>query len=138
MFMLDTNICIYILKKHPLYLLAKFNEIKEIHISTIVYSELCSGITLSPKHLQTVRQNQLQEFIALTILHNWDEKAAVFYAKIRADLKTKGTPIGNMDMLIAAHALSLDATLVTNNVREFERVPNLKLENWIIENSSNG
>jgi tRNA(fMet)-specific endonuclease VapC len=106
--MLDTNICVYILKKHPLYLLEKFNQIKEIYISTIVYSELCSGVTLSPAHLQTARQMQLEEFIALTTLQSWDEKAAVAYANIRADLKAKGTPIGNMDMLIAAHALSLE------------------------------
>jgi tRNA(fMet)-specific endonuclease VapC len=133
MVMLDTNICVYILKMHPLYLLEKFNQIEEIHISAIVYAELCSGVTLSPEHLQTARQIQLQEFVDLTTLHSWDEKAAVIYADIRADLKAKGTPIGNMDMLIAAHALSLNATLVTNNVREFERVPDLKLENWVIE-----
>lgn len=133
MVMLDTNICVYILKKHPPYLLKKLNQLEEIHISAIVYAELCSGVALSPEHLQTARQNQLAEFIALTTLHGWDEKAAVFYARIRADLKEKGTPIGNMDMLIAAHALSLDATLITNNMREFERVPNLKLENWVIE-----
>ncbi|MGZ8190222.1 MAG: type II toxin-antitoxin system tRNA(fMet)-specific endonuclease VapC [Methylococcaceae bacterium] len=131
--MLDTNICVYVLKNHPLYLLEKFKQIEEVHISAIVYSELCSGVTMSPEHLQSARQTQLQEFIALTTLHSWDEKAAVFYAKIRADLKAKGTPIGNMDMLIAAHALSLDAILVTNNVREFERVANLKIENWVIE-----
>jgi tRNA(fMet)-specific endonuclease VapC len=133
MLMLDTNICVYILKKHPLYLLEKFNLSEKIYISAIVYAELCSDVTLSPEHLQTARQNQLEEFIALTTLQNWDGKAAVIYANIRADLKTKGTPIGNMDMLIAAHALSLNATLVTNNLREFERVIDLKLENWVIE-----
>jgi tRNA(fMet)-specific endonuclease VapC len=131
MLMLDTNICVYILKKHPLYLLDKFNQLEEIHLSTIVYSELCSGVSLSPEHLQAVRQQQLQEFIGLTYMHSWDEKAAVVYAQIRAYLKVRGIPIGNMDMLIAAHALSLDATLVTNNLREFERIPNLKLENWV-------
>jgi predicted nucleic acid-binding protein len=60
MVMLDTNICVYILKKHPLYLLEKFNQIEEINISAIVYAELCSGVTLSPEHLQTARQIQLQ------------------------------------------------------------------------------
>ncbi len=133
MVMLDTNICVYILKKHPLYLLEKFNQSEEIHISAIVYAELCSGVTLSSENLQAARQIQLQEFITLTTLQNWDEKAAVVYAQIRANLKAKGTPIGNMDMLIAAHALSLNATLVSNNLREFERVPNLKFENWVIE-----
>ncbi|MFU8789142.1 MAG: type II toxin-antitoxin system tRNA(fMet)-specific endonuclease VapC [Methylobacter sp.] len=133
MLMLDTNICVYILKKRPLYLLEKFNQSEKIYISAIVYAELCSGVTLSPEHLQTARKNQLEEFIALTTLQNWDKKAAVIYAHIRADLKTKGMPIGNMDMLIAAHALNLNATLVTNNLREFERVIDLKLENWVIE-----
>jgi tRNA(fMet)-specific endonuclease VapC len=133
MIMLDTNICIYVLKKHPRYLLDRFNQSKKIHISSIVYAELCAGITLSPKHLQAVRQIQLQEFITLTTLQSWNEKAAIAYANIRADLKVKGTPIGNMDMLIAAHALSLNSTLVTNNVREFGRVVDLKLENWVIE-----
>ncbi|BBL76915.1 type II toxin-antitoxin system VapC family toxin [Methylomagnum ishizawai] len=135
MIMLDTNICVYVLKKHPLYLLEKFNQAGEIHLSVIVYAELCSGVTLSPTHLQPARQHQLQEFAALTTLHEWDEQAAVCYAQIRADLKMKGTPIGNMDMLIAAHALSLDATLITNNLREFERVQNLMLENWLTSES---
>ena len=120
-------------KKHPLYLLEKFNHSEEIHISAIVYAELCSGVTLSPEHLQAARQIQLQEFITLTTLQSWDEKAGGVYAQIRANLKAKGTPIGNMDMLIAAHALSLNATLVTNNLRDFKRVPDLKLENWVIE-----
>ncbi len=120
-------------KKAPALLAGKFNQIEEIYISAIVYAELFSGVTLSPEHLQTARQIQLQEFIALTTFHSWDEKAAVIYAKIRANLKAKGTTIGNMDILIAAHALSLNATLVTNNLREFERVPELKLENWVIE-----
>jgi tRNA(fMet)-specific endonuclease VapC len=108
-------------KKAPALLAGKFNQIEEIYISAIVYAEL------------SARQIQLQEFIALTTFHSWDEKAAVIYAKIRANLKAKGTTIGNMDILIAAHALSLNATLVTNNLREFEKVPELKLENWVIE-----
>ena len=130
MVMLDTNICVYILKKHPLYLMEKFNQIEEIHISAIVYAELCSGVTLSPEHLQTARQIQLQEFIALTTLHSWDEKAAVIYANIRADLKAKGKPIGNMDMLIAAVAMANELIVVTNNEKEFKRISGLKIENW--------
>jgi predicted nucleic acid-binding protein len=94
MLMLDTqHLCLY-LKKHPLYLLDKFNQLEEIHLSTIVYSELCSGVSLSPEHLQAVRQQQLQEFIGLTYMHSWDEKAAVVYAQIRAYLKVRGILLG--------------------------------------------
>ncbi|HHB91721.1 MAG TPA: type II toxin-antitoxin system VapC family toxin [Thioploca sp.] len=131
MYMLDTNICIYILKKHPPEMKTKFNQIDSVHISAIVYSELCYGVELSPYHLQTPRQKQLNEFISLLKIHTWDEKSANIYAKIRAYLKKKGIPIGNMDMLIAAHALSLNAVLVTNNTHEFSKVPELKFENWI-------
>ncbi len=133
MVMLDTNICVYVLKKHPAYLLEKFNQAGVIHLSSIVYSELCCGVTLSPAHLQESRRKQLAEFVALTTLQCWDEKAAICYANIRADLKAKGSPIGNMDMLIAAHALSLNATLITNNVREFQKVVGLNFENWAME-----
>lgn len=109
----------------------KIKQVEELHISPVVYSELCYGIALSPEHLKVPRRKQLQKFVDLLTVHSWDTKAAEFYAVIRADLKTKGTPIGNMDMLIAAHALSRNAVLVTNNVREFERVPELKFENWV-------
>ncbi|NOT84310.1 MAG: type II toxin-antitoxin system VapC family toxin [Methylococcaceae bacterium] len=131
MVMLDTNICVYILKQHPINFLEKFQTLKEVYISSIVYAELCSGVTMSPEHLQTARQAQLVEFMALVTMQYWDREAAEAYAEVRAYLKAKGTPIGNMDMLIAAHALSLKALLVTNNVREFERVPNLNFENWV-------
>ena len=131
MYMLDTNICIYILKQHPKEIQAKFNDIDTVHISSIVYSELCYGVELSPVHLQTPRLGQLNEFVTLLQIHTWDENAAICYAKIRAYLKVRGTPIGNMDTLIAAHALSLKAVLVTNNIKEFARVPNLELENWL-------
>lgn len=131
MYMLETNIFSYILKKHNPIILKKFKQIEEVHISSIVYSELCYGIALSPEHLKTPRRKQLQQFTDLLTIHTWDTKAAECYAEIRADLKIKGSPIGNMDTLIAAHALSLKAILVTNNVREFERVAELQIENWI-------
>ncbi len=130
MYMLDTNICIYILKEHPEHIRIKFNEIEQVHISSIVYSELCYGIELGEQHLMERRWKQVNEFISLLTIHSWNHEAAKIYGKIRALLKKQGMLIGNMDMLIAAHAISLDATLVSNNVREFERIPDLKLENW--------
>ena len=134
MVMLDTNICIYILKRHPENILNKFLMFDDLHISTIVYSELQYGIELSPKKLQKARFDQLLDFLALLEIDSWDQNAAYCYAKIRSDLKKTGNTIGNMDMLIAAHALSTDSILVTNNTKEFCRIPELKLENWAINN----
>ena len=132
MFMLDTNICIYILKKHPESVLKKFQMFDDIHISAIVYSELQYGIELSPKKTRQIRFNQLLDFLSLLTIDSWDQTAADNYAKIRFYLKTQGYTIGNMDMLIAAHALSTNSVLITNNTKEFERIPELKLENWTL------
>ena len=132
MFMLDTNICIYVLKKHPDSVLKKFQMFDDIHISTIVYSELQYGIELSSKKTKQIRFNQLLDFLSLLTIDSWDQNAADSYAMIRSYLKRKGSIIGNMDMLIAAHALSTNSVLITNNTREFERIPELKLENWTL------
>ena len=131
-YMLDTNICIYILKKHPDSVLKKFQTFDDIHISAIVYSELQYGIELSPKKTKQIRFNQLLDFLSLLTIDTWDQNAADSYARLRACLKSKGNIIGNMDMLIAAHALSTNSVLISNNTREFERIPELKLENWTI------
>ncbi len=136
MYMLDTNMCIYVLKQRFPYLMQKFQQVQVLHLSTVVYAELCYGIELSPEHLQKNRWEQLDMFIQPMVIHEWDKQAAEHYAKLRAYLKQQGIPIGNMDMLIAAHALRFDAILVTNNVREFERVPHLKIENWVDINSN--
>lgn len=132
MIMLDTNICIYILKDQPDHIRQKLNELESAHISAIVYSELCYGIENSPTGLQAARRKQLNAFLALLTTHPWDKQAAAQYGKMRAYLRKNGAMIGNMDLLIAAHALSLDATLVTNNLSDFKRIPNLKLENWYV------
>jgi len=132
MIMLDTNICVYILKDQPDHIRQKLNELELAHISSIVYSELCYGIENSPTRLQAARWQQLNAFLALITIHPWDKPAAEQYGKIRAHLRKNGAMIGNMDLLIAAHALSLAATLVTNNMSDFGRVPNLKLENWYV------
>lgn len=131
MLMLDTNICIYIIKKRPPSVLKHFQSIKteQICISVITYAELQYGVDKS----SAVAKNQLiiDDFISRLSVINWDEKAAQFYGKIRSNLEKKGTPIGLMDVMIAAHCLSLDCTLITNNIKEFERIPNLKSENWV-------
>ena len=113
-------------------MLKKFQTFDNIHISAIVYSELQYGIELSHKNIKQIRFNQLLDFLSLLTIDSWDQNAADNYAKLRSHLKAKGNIIGNMDMLIAAHALSTNSVLITNNTREFERIPELKLENWTL------
>jgi tRNA(fMet)-specific endonuclease VapC len=132
-YLLDTNIVAYIIKKRPIEVFNKLLSLHwdEIAVSSIVVAELWFGVAKS----QQKEQNKLalQNFLdPLTIL-NFDSKAAECYASIRADLENKGTIIGANDLLISAHAVSLGLTLVTNNVREFERVKELKIENWVLE-----
>ena len=133
MYMLDTNICIYVLKKRPKAVRDKFDNVRrdQIYISIITYAELKFGVekSLSKK----MNQEILNEFIARLQIKLWDEEAANHYAKIRYELEKQGTPIGNMDLMIASHARSCGYKLVTNNLREFDRVPDLKLVNWIID-----
>ena len=133
MYMLDTNICIYVLKHHSDELRHKFKAIKNIYISSITYGELCFGIKNGDSSRKQARWQQLDLFTQKLIIEPWDEDAAKHYGFIRAQLKKQGTPIGNNDLLIASHARSMNAVLVTNNIREFDRVPNLSLENWVSE-----
>jgi len=133
MYMLDTNICIYILKQRPAAVLKRFDKTRmdQICISIITYAELKYGAerSLSKK----MNLEILEEFTTRLNTLNWDEEAANHYAKIRDYLEKKGTPIGNMDLLIASHARSRGYKLVTNNLREFNRVPDLKVENWTLD-----
>ncbi len=131
MLMLDTDISSYILKNRPPRLRAKLKASTNPAISSVVYAELCYGIELSVPHLQVPRREQLLQFVSLLEIIDWSSAAAEHYAQIRTSLKRQGTPIGNMDLLIAAHARSLDCVLVTNNVNEFDRVEGLKVENWV-------
>lgn len=131
MIMLDTNICIYVLKEHPSSVLKAFEAAKKLHISSIVYAELWSGIEKSPKKIKEERKDELVQFLSLLTVHNWDKSAAKEYANLHTYLKNKGMMIGNMDLLIASHAKSLEALLVTNNLHEFERVNGLNVENWV-------
>lgn len=130
MYMLDTNICIYVLKNHSNKLRHKFKATKNICISSITYAELCFGIENSDGALRDTRLEQLNIFTQRLLIEPWGDDAANHYGYIRAFLKKQGTPIGNNDLLIAAHARSMNAVLVTNNVREFSRVPDLTVENW--------
>lgn len=131
MLMLDTNICIYVLKQRPTEVLEKFNAAGELYISSIVCAELWSGVEQSAPELQALRREQLELFLSLLNIVAWDEAAAQEYAFCYTQLKQQGQLIGNMDLLIAAHAKSLNASLVTNNTHEFERIAGLQLENWV-------
>ncbi|MDI6801596.1 MAG: type II toxin-antitoxin system VapC family toxin [Thermodesulfovibrionales bacterium] len=129
-FMLDTNICIYIIKQKPAKTLKHFysHNIGDIGISSITLAELQYGVSKS-QYVQKNRQ-ALSEFILPLEIADFDEKAAEAYGNIRAALKKSGTLIGSMDMLIGAHALSLGAVIVTNNVREFKQIKGLKVVDW--------
>lgn len=133
MIMLDTNICIYVLKERPESVLERFQQHEALHLSAIVYAELWSGIGIEKSSAKTRknRESQLLYFLSMLTVHAWDEAAARTYAKLHTALQQSGQMIGNMDLLIAAHASSLGATLVTNNTREFARIEGLKLENWV-------
>ena len=128
--MLDTNICIYIIKQQPAAVLKRFLEYQlgEICISSITLAELRFGVAKSA--YRDKNAGALDEFIIPLEVLPFDEEAALFYGDIRAALEKAGTPIGSMDMLIAAHAVSLNVTLVTNNTREFERVSGLTVVDW--------
>ena len=130
-FMLDTNICIYIIKKKPEQVLRRLKNarISDIGVSSITLSELEYGAAKSSRPDQN--KIALVEFLAPLEILSYDDMAAQEYGKIRVSLERHGTPIGSMDMLIAAHALSLNCTLVTNNEREFSNVTSLKIENWV-------
>ena len=129
--MLDTNICIYIIKQRPPAVIERFARfpVGDVGISIITLAELEYGASKS-SHPKRNRE-ALELFISPLEVAAFDRPAAVTYGKIRTVLEKKGKPIGSMDLLIAAHALSLDVRLITNNVAEFTRVPELSLENWV-------
>lgn len=129
-YMLDTNICIYAIKHKPEKVFQKLQEVEpeDVCVSSVTYAELVHGVEKSA----AVEKNRLALFMLLANIEilDFDVDAAGCYGKIRADLEKKGTPIGPLDMMIAGHAQSLGYTVVTNNVKEFSRVPDLKIENW--------
>ena len=129
-YMLDTNTCIYIIKRKPLKIIERFKktEISQIGISSITLSELLYGVSKSSRPLQN--QIALSQFVAPLEIMPYDDEAAQHYGDLRVGLEKQGTPIGSLDMLIAAHAISLNSVLITNNEKEFIRIPNLKIDNW--------
>ena len=130
-FMLDTNTCIYIIKRKPSEVIQRFKKTKisQIGISSITLSELLYGVAKSSKPEKN--QVALAQFIAPLVILPYGDEAAHYYGELRALLEKQGTPIGSLDMLIAAQAFSIDCTLVTNNEKEFIRIPNLKTDNWV-------
>ncbi len=137
-YMLDTNVCIYIRRERPPEVLRRFKSLSpgSTGLSIITYGELCFGArkSLDPERASTV----LGELVALIPVLPLNNAAGEAYGTIRYDLSRRGEMIGNNDLWIAAHALSLDMTLVTNNEREFKRVRGLKIENWILAPSAAG
>ena len=131
MYMLDTNICIYIIKKKPVSVLRHIKRKKDkgLFISAITLSELEFGIENSD--YKEKNRIALMEFLTIIGIKHFDEKAAKEYGIVKKYLKDQKCLIGPMDMLIAAHAKSLNMVLATNNTKEFARVSGLKVENWV-------
>lgn len=129
--MLDTNICIYIINQSADSVLQRFRffHVGDIGISAITLAELEYGAARSARPKKN--REALEEFISTLDVAPFDRQATEAYGKIRAGLEKTGRPIGAMDLLIAAHALSLGVRLATNNEREFRRVPGLRVENWV-------
>lgn len=129
-YMLDTNICIYIAKRRPPEVKARFERLKpgQLVMSAITYGELSFGVSKSSQRAKALAQ--LEELMQDIPVETLDSRAAQAYGEIRATLEKQGRLIGNNDLWIGAHALALSLTLVTNNEREFQRIPGLAVENW--------
>jgi tRNA(fMet)-specific endonuclease VapC len=138
MFMLDTDTCIYIKKHKPPQVLKKFQLLSpaEVCMSAITFAELMNGALKSQlvEHNLAKLKKILKKLRQIIRVEPFDEKAAEKYGQIRSTLERKGVVIGSNDLLIAAHALSLHKTLVTNNEREFSRVEGLLIVNWVNAN----
>ncbi len=130
LYMLDTDICSYIIRERPLQVLEHFKRVEMDHlcISVVTYAELLYGVEHSSS--KKVNRSIIDDFILHLSIIPWNEEAAEHYGNIRAYLQAKGRVIGSMDMMIAAHARSQKMTLVTNNDKHFKRVPKLIVENW--------
>ena len=130
-YLLATNICLYIKNHRPAEVLARFSKLPpgKVAMSAITYGELCFGAEKSSKPKES--RHILEHLVALIPVLPLDETVSTHYGKIRQHLQARGKPIGNNDLWIAAHALANKLILVTNNVAEFERVPGLRVENWV-------
>lgn len=133
-YMLDTNICGYIIRNKPEYIKEKLKSIETKHdivLSSVVVAELLYGAKKKDSEKLT---RLVLSFVDNFTIFDFDNTASNEYANIRVSLEKTGNIIGSNDLFIAAHAKAKDAVLVTNNTKEFERVENLKIENWIISN----
>ena len=129
-YLLDTNICIYIINEQPTQVLQRLIQAgrESLAISTITVAELAFGVAKSTRADSRLK---LENFLSKFPLLDWGQDAAWVYGNVRKTLEAKGQRIGERDLLLACQALSLDITMVTNNIREFERIEGLKLENWV-------
>ncbi len=130
-YLLDTNICVYIRQRRPAEVLARFETLKvgEAVLSVITWGELLYGVERSPQRERSIEH--LKALSSLIPVLPLPQEAAAHYGSVRKTLETRGEIIGNNDLWIAAHALAAGLTLVTNNEREFKRVPKLKVQNWV-------
>ena len=130
MILLDTNICIHIINARPAAVLERFRQYRmgEIGVSSVVAAELAYDVVKSGSSRNRLA---LEMFLAPLIILPFDEAVIWAYGELRAELERRGTPIGSLDTMIAAHAIGQQAPLVTNNTREFCRVSGLRLENWV-------
>jgi tRNA(fMet)-specific endonuclease VapC len=128
--MLDTNICIDIIRERPREVLDRFkaHAVGEVGISTVTFAELEYGVSTSSRPAKN--RQALAQFVSPLEIAAFDRPATAAYGRLRAVLEKKGQRIGPLDLLIAAHAVSLGVRLVTHNEREFGRVPGLKIEDW--------
>ena len=131
-YMLDTDICSYIMKRSRKPVLRRLaaTTVGDVCISVVTKSELLYGVEISPHRQQDAAA--LAAFLSYVEVLDFTDEASLHYARIRADLKTRGAMIGANDLFIAAHARSLGLTLVTYNTREFARIRNLTLDNWAV------
>lgn len=130
-YLLDTNICIYIINEQPAQVLQRLIHAgrESLAISAVTVAELAFGVAKSSR---AESRAKLENFVSKFPVLDWNQDAAWVYGPVRKALEAKGQRIGERDLLLACQALALGATMVTNNTREFERVAGLKLENWAI------
>ena len=129
-YMLDTNICIYVMKNYPSHLREKFNALAEqICMSSITLGELYYGAEKSARRAENL--TAIEHFVARLDVLPFADKAAAHYGQVRAELERAGTPCGPHDMQIGGHARSEGLIIVTNNIREFARMPGVRAQNWV-------
>ncbi|MBA3059853.1 MAG: type II toxin-antitoxin system VapC family toxin [Gammaproteobacteria bacterium] len=130
MYLLDTNICIYVINEQPAQVLQRLIQVgrESLAISTVTVAELAFGVEKSDR---AGTRTKLENFLSKFPILDWNQEAAWVYGRVRKVLEAKGQRIGERDLLLACQALALGATMVTNNTREFERIDGLKLENWV-------